>query len=1027
MMIRHCVILGLLSGPVWAAGKHLVKDPGFETIEGAWSGYLQGAAAFTPDREIKHSGEQSIRCENATAQDAAGAIQTVIANQETIIPIYVCGFSRAQEVSGPRNYHYGLWLDIEYVDDIRPGRVDDWLHLPFEVGTHDWQKVEATFTPKRPIKQFNLYTLFRRHKGTVWFDDVQAAQLSSTRLSGSPEDFTEPPEGLVPPGLSEEAGRASGDEMILFVRKEKLQDYHLDDLAVHLNGAPLERLAQDTVLWRGKPTYVSALEAPEATAPGLHIQPLIARWEESKLALTAVGKQGNAYHVFILLPEGEPLRRAEFENWEPSFDSVAAYRLGDRVLLVALLEVMTGSDTCRWVLLNTEMLAVPPVPARDHASEIGLQSGDDIRLHFSRTGALAAMTVQGTDLSLPEGSGGKAGWLSGEPGLYVGDLLAGKLLRAQGEPVVGNGEVTCRGTLHELNLEVHATYRAQGEAVLVEGEVTDLSGRDRSIDIVLKLPVVLGENAVFWKDLTNAARVADVGRIEMEHYPWLAVSDPDLGCGLALGISGEYPARQQIIYEPEGGLLHARLKFAVIHDAKEHLKGKVPFGFVIVPVDPEWGFRDAARRYYEAYPDLFACRPHREGLWMFGRLKDAEIPNPEDFSYFEGPSKLADYLREAGVLAAPYIIPNQRAITRLERLPEDYDEAMQMLEEYEPERPGWGGKGTREIIKASAIVDESGKHPIRIRDDIGADFKPDPPIFNVVFPVSPDPDLPSGADEMERIRAMVDLPDLGAVYTDSGSAWSARYLNFRRDHFPYADLPLTYDEETGQPAIFGKAPPVEHWRAMAEILHPAGKVVFPNLGHGFKDMWSYFAVDICGCEQGSTHTDFLNYSRTLAWHKPVLFLGYLKLHGKPTFLMEREGFERHVKRCAMMGIYPSIAIRVEYPEFYERDGDIYRLYVPIIKTLSAAGWEPVTHARINSPDVRVERFGPAEGVAYFTVYNDSAGAVDCTLEMDLPGLGAKGLAAIKDLVTQEEMEAGARVSLQLEPEQLRVLRLALAL
>jgi len=47
--------------------------------------------------------------------------------------------------------------------------------------------------------------------------------------------------------------------------------------------------------------------------------------------------------------------------------------------------------------------------------------------------------------------------------------------------------------------------------------------------------------------------------------------------------------------------------------------------------------------------------------------------------------------------------------------------------------------------------------------------------------------------------------------------------------------------------------------------------------------------------------------------------------------------------------------------------------------------------------------------------------------MDLPGLGAKGLAAIKDLVTQEEMEAGARVSLQLEPEQLRVLRLALAL
>ncbi len=1005
------------------AAESYVPDPGFETGE-AWAPYLDDASSFVVDREVKRSGEQSIRIHNESDEDMRGASQRIVVEEQTIIPIQVTGWSRAEGVSGPKSNHYGIWLDIEYVDDIRPNRVDDWVQLPFDVGTHDWQYVETIFTPVRPIEYFTIYALFRRRAGTAWFDDISVTPLLSTRTSGRPEDFTDPPGGLVPDEFMAAVRAADPAETVVMVAREQLQDYHVDEPAASVDGQALD-FDGNRALWHGRLAFGrSALVADDKPEePGLHVRPLVGRWSETELALTAVGAQGNAYRVLIALPAGQPLRSVRFEEWEPSFDSAAAHRLGDRVLLVNLMEVMTGSDTCRWVLLNEQAMVAAEIPPRDPASEVRLAAGDDLALSFSVTGALAAVEVNGHELSLPEGTM-PGGWLAGEAGLYVGDLFAGKLLRVAGVPEAGDGQVTVEATVDELELAATATFRAAGDAILVEGEVRDLRGEQRAVDVALKLPIRLGDEAVLWHDITTGVPVAESGRFEMQHYPWLAVTEGEWGVGL--GIDGHYPARQSIIYEPEGGLLHARIKLGIIHDAKPHLRGRVPFGFVIMPVDPDWGARDAAARYYAAYPDLFEARPHREGLWMFGGNKIERVPNPEDFSYFEGPRTLPDYMREAGVVAAPYIIPNQRALTRLLRLPESYEQAMELLASEDPEADGWGGTGSRAVIRASAIIDQDGQFPIVIRDDIGADFKPDPPVFNVVFPVSPDPDLASGADEMARIRTLAAMPDVGAVYTDSGSAWSARYLNFRADHFPFADLPLTYDDATGRVAIFGKSPPVEHWRAMGEILHPLGYVIFPNLGHAMADPWSWFAVDVCGSEQGSTHEEFLNYSRTLAYHKPVLFLGYLQLMGRDTFLSEREGFLNHVRRCAVMGIMPSIAIREGYVEFYERDGDIYRLYVPIIKRLSAAGWEPVTRATVDADAVRVERFGPAEGTVYFACLNEGAAAVDCTLTIDLGALGTGVIDTVTELVTDERLPSAAELPLHLEAGELAVVRVMLA-
>lgn len=1017
----HLMMLLMLSPATYLGAAELVVNPGFEH-DGGWMPYLGDTSAFAVDRAVKHSGEQSIRVHNETAEDMRGASQRIVLEQESPAPLLISGWSRAEGVSGAVDPHYGLWLDIEYKDDIRPNRVDDWVRLPFDVGTHDWQRVQTIFTPQRPIRHFTLYALFRRHRGTVWFDDISVTPLTSTRTSGAPSDFTEPPPGLVPEDFAAATADADPSETIVSIARERSQDYHLDTPAAMVDGRPLT-FTGDGADWHGRLTFErSVLVGDEApSTPGVHLRSLVGSWGETQLALSAVGKRGNAYRVFVALPAGQSLRGLRFEDWEPSFDSAAVYRLGERVLLTALLEVMTGSDTLRLVLPHRQPRAAA-IPPRSRDSEVRLAT-EGLTLSFSATGALSAIETAGRELQLPPGPA-SGGWLAGEAGLYIGDLFAGKLLRVKSAPQAGDDTVTVAGTLEELRLAASATFRVQGGAVVVSGEVRDLSGRQRAIDVALTLPVQLDADDLLWHDLTTSQPAGETGRFELAPFPWMAVTGEDWGLGL--GIDGHYPARQSLVYDPTDGHLHARIKLGIIHEAKPHLRGRVPFGFVIMPVDPEWGARDAAARYYAAYPDLFEARPHREGLWMFGRLPGgAQVPNPQDFSYYEGPATLPDYLRAAGVRAAPYIIPNQRSLTRLNRLPADYEEAMALLASEDPEADGWGGVGNREIIREAMIEDAEGRCPIRIRDDIGADFKPDPPIFNVVFPVNPDPDLASGADEMARIRNLAQNEDVGAVYTDSGSAWSARYLNFRSEHFRVADLPLTYDETTGRVAIFGKAPPVEHWRAMAEILHPLGKLIFPNLGHQTQDPWSWLATDICGSEQGSTDTAFLNYARSLAYHKPVLFLGYLQLMGRDTFLTEREGFLNHVRRCALMGIMPSIAIRAGYAEWYGANGDIYRQYIPIIKRLSAMGWEPVTRARADVPAVRVERFGPVDGRVLFTCLNEGDGPAVFTLGIDCGSLGAGEVTEARELLSVAGLPASSEIPLRLKPHELAVVEVTL--
>jgi hypothetical protein len=113
-------------------------------------------------------------CDNASdAQVQRGASQTVTLNQVKPEPIVAVAWSKADAVSGSRDSDYSLYLDLVYSDGSSLwGQV-----APFNIGTHDWEKVQVIVFPEKPVKSLSFHMLLRRHPGKALFRDPELRVL----------------------------------------------------------------------------------------------------------------------------------------------------------------------------------------------------------------------------------------------------------------------------------------------------------------------------------------------------------------------------------------------------------------------------------------------------------------------------------------------------------------------------------------------------------------------------------------------------------------------------------------------------------------------------------------------------------------------------------------------------------------------------------------------------------------------------------------------------------------------------------
>ena len=213
---------------------------------------------------------------------------------------------------------------------------------------------------------------------------------------------------------------------------------------------------------------------------------------------------------------------------------------------------------------------------------------------------------------------------------------------------------------------------------------------------------------------------------------------------------------------------------------------------------------------------------------------------------------------------------------------------------------------------------------------------------------------------------------LDGVYLDTIECYECN-LNYRREHWLYAEEPLTFDWAR-RPALHQVFSHACFVRNMERWLRREGMLLFGNCVPRTPFVAPY--LDIMGTELNWKHgggwnpwpdSEF-NFARFMAAGKPYCILQYADL------TVEEQ--ERYVKRCLFYGAFPSNQAAPSGgwywcdPVVVRRHREVFAEYVPKIIEVAQAGWQPVTLASCDNPNIWIERFGNGN-TFYLTIFNSS--------------------------------------------------------
>ena len=297
-------------------------------------------------------------------------------------------------------------------------------------------------------------------------------------------------------------------------------------------------------------------------------------------------------------------------------------------------------------------------------------------------------------------------------------------------------------------------------------------------------------------------------------------------------------------------------------------------------------------------------------------------------------------------------------------------------------------------------LDAEGRYCIDVHSYLWNSFWSDN--WRQAWPVNSDPDLP-GLNTFNLFRdhwIYYGLDRNAGVYLDSVTTGSiSAWQNFRADHLAVADWPLTFSWDNGDPVQIGPQAHAEFFQAISAEVRSLGKCMMLNI---FPEAMRFHghSADILGSEVFhlvESNADS-RVRRTLARHRVVSNL--LQWGWESPSYITHAQMEEFIRGQLFWGFFPAVSTGggmegddplnryFSHPELYNRDRPLFQLYMPVIKTLSAAGWEPITAATAE-PALEMERFGHvSRGPVYLTVRTPDGGplAAEVTLDLALCGL-----------------------------------------
>jgi hypothetical protein len=192
----------------------------------------------------------------------------------------------------------------------------------------------------------------------------------------------------------------------------------------------------------------------------------------------------------------------------------------------------------------------------------------------------------------------------------------------------------------------------------------------------------------------------------------------------------------------------------------------------------------------------------------------------------------------------------------------------------------------------------------------------------------------------------------------------------------------------------------EFERELAARMHVRDKLVMAN-GVLLTYDFPAHGLDVLGTETnwfpngrwGPMSDEELLFKRALAFQRPYCFL--MNAHYAD---LTPELVERYMQRSLFYGMFPGFFSEnaathcyFESPEWYDAARPLFKKYVPLVRRIAQAGWQPVTHARASVEGLLLERYGdPSQSAVYLTALNDTADPITATVNVDLRALGWSG-------------------------------------
>lgn len=587
------------------------------------------------------------------------------------------------------------------------------------------------------------------------------------------------------------------------------------------------------------------------------------------------------------------------------------------------------------------------------------------------------------------------------------------------------------GNCPELGLKIESEIETRPDHLAIHGKLTDTTGKDRAITLVFALPVaaagwIWGDDPRRQRPVEGAADYAHLVNIEcgadglMSLYPLGAIWNER--AGIAIGIDQAQPAQWRLGCHAGVKQLYLAYDFGLAPETAKFPSG-AEFRFVLYRFDPRAGFRAALQKYMEIFPEHYRVRSTQQGIWMpFTDVSTVQGWEDFGFRYHEGNNQVP-WDDAHGVLSFRYTepmtwwMPMEKSVPRTPAAARAARDAL---------ANGPHSPPMAQVTRAAAMQNADGEPALQ--------FQNTPWCNGAVWSINPNPWLPAepnGATvywspaSQEQLYGAAAQGKLDGEYLDSLEGYVTANLNFCRDHFRYTTVPLTFSLDTRKPALFKGLAVAEFTRWMAEAVHRRNLLMFAN-GVPYRFTFLCPWLDVLG-----TETDWLVNGKYRPAADETMCLWRAMSGAKPYLLLMNTDFEafgpsveKYFQRALFYGMWPSMfshnAADNPYwqkPAWYNRDRPLFQKYLPLIRRVAEAGWQPVTGARVDNPGIHAERFGPdARGAVFFTLLNDTEQAQTGRLTMEFSA--APKEAGLLDSISGREITGGpGGWALALAPQQ----------